>query len=211
MPKKKNLYRTYGEKLISLFARLLFSREKHSLIALARMLNCSKQSVLRLIEDIQRSYRVEIEESFEGRKKYYRIKRPAWRPARISLTPTELNALHMCRTFSEHLMGRELFDETSRALEKSMTLLPENQNYSSHHFASFRPGSIDYTPYHGIIRTLLESMDRKKICKLTCLRIMADRAKTYYITPTVTWYVHAHLMKPTNPESASRLENTVLG
>jgi len=29
--------------------------------------------------------------------------------------------------------------------------------------------------------------------------------------PTVTWNVYAHLMKPTNPESASRLENTVLG
>jgi integrase len=30
-------------------------------------------------------------------------------------------------------------------------------------------------------------------------------------SPTVTWNVYAHLMKPTNQEAACKLENTILG
>ena len=48
MAKKLNYYRGYGEKLISLFARLLFSGESYSLTELSRMPDCSKQTVMEL-------------------------------------------------------------------------------------------------------------------------------------------------------------------
>ena len=38
MAEKYDPYKSYGEKLIGLFARLLFSGESHSLTDLARML-----------------------------------------------------------------------------------------------------------------------------------------------------------------------------
>ena len=75
MPEKKDYYSSYGQKLISLFAKLLFTQRSHSLIELSRMLKCSKQTVLRLVDDIRRSYGVEIEESMENRKKYVIIQR----------------------------------------------------------------------------------------------------------------------------------------
>ena len=65
MAEKIDPFSSHGQKLISLFARLLFSRESHSLTDLARMLRCSKQTVLRNIDDIRMSYGVDIEESIE--------------------------------------------------------------------------------------------------------------------------------------------------
>ncbi len=52
--------RSYGEKLISLFAKLLFTGRRYSLTELARSLGCSKQTVLRLIDDISLAYEVPI-------------------------------------------------------------------------------------------------------------------------------------------------------
>ena len=104
MAEKINIYRSYGEKLISLFAKLLFSKESHSLTSLARMLNCSKQTVLRLVGDIQRAYGVDIDERVRGNQKYYQLTtRKDIQPA-FRLTEREMQVLYMCRAFTEHLI-----------------------------------------------------------------------------------------------------------
>ena len=46
-----SFHKSYGQKLISLFVRLLFSGESYSLTELARMLDCSNQSLRREIGD----------------------------------------------------------------------------------------------------------------------------------------------------------------
>jgi len=206
MPEKLDSYSSYGQKVISLFGKLLFTGERHSLIDLARMLNCSKQTILRLVGDIRRSYGVDIEESTVGRRKYYRLKKIGGIPPTLNLSETEFQALYMCRSFSEHLLGREILEEATRALEKGRTLLPKETPFSSHHFASFKPGSIDYTPHQEVIRTILEAMKRSRICKLTYKSIMAKRAKTFFIMPLKifshhdTIYLHARLArKPGKP------------
>ena len=201
MPEKIDPYRSYGQKLISLFAKLLFSRQSHSLIELSRMLNCSKQTVLRLVEDIRRSYGVNIEEMMEGRRKYFQIKRLSGITPALSLTYTEISVLQMCHAFAEHLLGRQLFEEATRALEKGQALLPEGKRVSFRHFASFHPGSIDYTPHQETIRRLIEAMEKRKTCQVTYRAIMEKRAKTFYIKPLKifshhdTVYLHARMAR----------------
>ena len=201
MPEKLSPYKSYGEKLISLFARLMFSEQSHSLTNLSKMLKCSKQTVLRLVSDIQRSYGVDIEESMQGNKRYYRLKKPKSIPPAINLTEMEMNVLRMCKAFSEHLLGKELFKEATRALEKSQALLPKDKTLLSHPFASFSPGSIDYTPYQESIRMLLEAMEKKRICKINYRAIMSEKLKTFYIKPLKifshhdTIYLHAGMAR----------------
>jgi len=201
MAAKRDYYSSYGQKLISLFAKLLFTQKSHSLIELSRMLNCSKQTVLRLVDDIRRSYGVEIEEFLEGKRKYYRIKRLSSAKPSLDMTENELNSLYMCKTFSEHLMGKDLYEEATQALEKNYTCLQQDKLPSPQHFASFRSGSIDYTPHQDTIRVLIEAMDSRKICKITYKSIMASRAKPLYIKPLKIFshkdslYVHACLAK----------------
>ena len=199
MPEKRDSYSSYGQKIISLFAKLLFSRQRHSLIELSRILHCSKQTVLRLVDDIKMAYGVDIEESVENRRKYYRLKRKVGIDPTLNLTGPEISVLQMCRAFTEHLLGSQLFEEASQALLKSQAHLPEKQRVDSRHFASFIPGSIDYTGHHQTIRRLIKAMDEKRICKITYKRIMADRAKTFYIKPLKifsqkdTIYLHARM------------------
>jgi len=92
MPEKFDLYKSYGEKLIGLFVRLLFSGERHSLTELAQMLDCSKQTVLRLIDNIRKSYGVNIEETKEGNRSYYQIRKPVSSLKNIPLTEAELHS-----------------------------------------------------------------------------------------------------------------------
>ena len=183
MPEKRDYYSSYGQKLISLFAKLLFSGQSHSLIELSRMLNCSKQTVLRLVDDIRRAYGVDIEESLENRRKYYRIKKAFQATAAVNLTESELQSLYMCRAFAEHLLGKHIYDDATKALEKSHAFLSSKQGFSSSNFGSFVSGSIDYTAHQEHIRTLTTAMNVRKICKVTYKSIMNRRAKSFYIKP----------------------------
>lgn len=183
MPEKKSPYATYGEKLIKLFAKLLFSGRSYSLTELSRMLVCSKQTVLRLMDDIRRSYGVEIEEIIEDRNKYYRVKKAGKITPALALTHHEMGVLLMCQAFARHLLGDALFEEASSALDKNRALAGTSLGSSPQHFTSYRPGTIDYTPHEENIRALLKAMEQRLVCRVSYRSIAADRAKTFFIMP----------------------------
>ncbi len=201
MPPKKESYRSYGERIIGLFVRLLFTREEYSLTRLAELLQCSKQTVLRLLDDLQRSYQVELEERRLGNRKFVKLRRPEGRPLPRTLSEMEFNLLLMCRDFTAHLLGEELFQEATRALEKSQALLAGDGTRSERHFAVFRPGTIDYTPHQATIKTLIQAMEEHRILKLEYKALEEPRAKVLYVKPLKvfshreTMYIHARLAR----------------
>lgn len=208
MAKKLDSYKSYGQKLISLLVRLMFSGERVSLTELARMENCSKQTIIRLLNDIRMSYGMDIEETFQGNRKYYRVKRPTSGLPVMALSETEIRTLQMCRDFTEHLIGKPLYEEATRALLKSRAFLPEKDNIFKCHFASFRPGTIDYKPQHQVIHTLIEAMEKQKVCKLTYQGLGAPQSKTFHIKPLKLFSYHdtiyLHAQKAKEPGKAYR-------
>jgi predicted DNA-binding transcriptional regulator YafY len=197
MPPKIDPYKSPGMKLISLLFRFLYTDQPQALVDLARHLGCSKQTVMRQIEYLERALDVEIETSFVGRRKYYRMRYQKNRAATVGLTASELAVLEMCSVFTRHLIGKKLFDEAAAAIGKSWFALPDAERAPSTHFADFIPGTIDYTPSHGIIKTAILAMGRQKRCKITYRGIWEDKAKTFYIKPYKlfshkdTLYLHA--------------------
>lgn len=195
MPTKKNQHSSYGQKIVTLFSRLLFSREKFGLIELARQLDCSKQTVMRLIADINQSYGVEVVGSMEGRRKYYQLRQTRKGTPQINFSHGEVATLQMCKAFTEHLLGTELFNEASLALDKSQYLIDGAS--SPRHFGSFLPGSVDYTPHQQTIRILIEAMEARKVCKILYKGAGRKRAISFYIQPFKlfshqdTLYLHA--------------------
>ena len=196
MPTKKNQHSSYGQKIVTLFARLLFSKEKFGLIELARQLDCSKQTVMRLIADINQSYGVEVVDSMVGRRKYYQLRQTRKGSPQLSFCHDEVVVLQMCKAFTEHLLGKELFSEASLALDKSQ-YLHSGSSVSPRHFGSFLPGSVDYTPHQQTIRTLIEAMEERKVCKIFYKGAGRERAISFYIQPFKlfshqdTLYLHA--------------------
>lgn len=213
MPEKYDPYKSYGEKLIGLFARLLFSGESHSLTDLARMLDCSKQTVLRLLENIRKSYGINIEETRQGNRNFYRIRKSVASLQSIPLTEAELQSLQMCKSFTQHLVGRKLYEEATQAIFKSKAALAGGQQIGECHFTAFRPGTIDYTPQHQIIHTLIDAMEKHKVCKLSYQSLNSSGPKTYYIKPLKLFshhdaiYLHAQKAKePGKPYRAPKYD-----
>jgi predicted DNA-binding transcriptional regulator YafY len=183
LPNKIDPYKSYGVKLISLFARLMFSSESHSLTDLSRMLWCSKQTVLRLVDDIRRAYGVEIEESFQERRKYFRLKKKTGKTPTIPLTSAEITTLQMCKAFAEHLLGPELLKEATQGIEKSRVHFGENLLNLDGHFASFNYGFIDYTPHQETIRRLIRAMEERKVCEVTYKAALSEKTKVFFVKP----------------------------
>ena len=201
MPEKINIYMSYGEKLISLFARLLFTGESYSLTELSRSMDCSKASIIRLVGDIKKAYGVKIEETMKGNKKYYRLDKIGKAAPILPLTESEVTALHMCKTFTEHLLGDQFYNEATRGLDKTSSLAEQTEGSPVRHFASFHLGTIDYTPHQETIRLLIEAMNQRKICRIAYKAIMEQKAKTYHVKPLKifsyrdTIYLHARLAR----------------
>jgi predicted DNA-binding transcriptional regulator YafY len=199
MPKKIDYDATHGEKLIKLFAELLFSGRSYSLTELSKMLKCSKQTVGCLVDAITQSYSVGVSEFFDGNRKYFQINKKLSKP--LNLTESEVAVLQMCKAFTEHLLGGQLFQEATQALGKSMAHLPFEQRVDGRHFSTIIPGTIDYSSHHEIIQKLIRAMEEKRICKVTYKRIMAKRAKTFYIKPLKIFshkdslYLHAEMAR----------------
>lgn len=182
MPKKRDMDKSYGEKVIRLFAGLLFSGRPRSLTELATTMNCSKQTILRILGDIESSYQVQVDRTTRGREAIFRIKgqKP---PPSAYLTPNEMDLLWMCHAFTERLLGRKLFDEAKDALDKSRTLLKDTSYIYDANFACLFSGSIDYTRHQETISTLIKAMNDKSLCKIVYKSPLNPKSKTFYIKP----------------------------
>ena len=75
MTAKLNPDATASHKVLGLFTLLLFSGRRWSLSELAKRFACSKGTILRLVESIEESRVAVIETGFEGRQKWYQMKR----------------------------------------------------------------------------------------------------------------------------------------
>jgi hypothetical protein len=90
MPEKIDIYRSYGQKLISSLQSSCFRGELLPDRALKAFL-LSKQTILRLIDDMRKSYGVEVEEVMNGNRKHFRIRRPGGAPPPLSMTDMEMS------------------------------------------------------------------------------------------------------------------------
>jgi len=203
MPNKRNPDSTYGEKLIGLFARLLFSGEWLTLPQLAREFDCSKQTILRLVRDIEQGYRVPIQTELRGHRRYFRIPRRKPSQPAAMLSRQEVESLLMCRAFTQHLLGPAGFTAARRALEKTSQLVADDDLDAAEapDFGVFRPGSIDYAPFQDTLRTLTEAMHEGRVCEVEYRKPGNGHAERMRIKPLKifawreTIYVHSRYAK----------------
>jgi len=199
---RRNPDRTYGDKLIALFARLLFHRRRYSLTELADMLDCSKQTVLRLVDDIAQAYGVTIRSELgSDRRRWFWIEGVPKSPPAALLSEAELRTLQMCRDFTRHLLGTRTWQDLERAVVKSARFLPADAQPDDLAFGVVRTGVIDYTEHENILRVLLDGLQQRRVCEVSYRSLEARRAKTFRIKPLQVFahresvYVHARLAR----------------
>lgn len=169
MPKKHNPDSTASQRAIRLFALLLFTGRKHFLSDLADEFICTKPTIMRSIQAIQLSYAAEIEEGFEGGRKWYQLKNLPRTP-HVGLTSTEVEKLALCRDLIAHLLPEGIEQIISEGIAKISTLMsqPENREAVTARKASNVPwGRIDYTPFQKILDIMLQSIATRTVCNIT--------------------------------------------
>lgn len=103
MPAKRNGDASSGEKLLALYSLLLFRQREFSLTKLAERLRCFRQTVLRLLDQLEAgSYRGPIHE-LRGGRAYCHLPRPPKRALTL-ISPEALERLVLCREFVRHLL-----------------------------------------------------------------------------------------------------------
>ena len=144
MPKQIQSDKDHGQKVIELFFKLYFSPYEYSLTELARELECSKQTIGRIVDKINSSAEgIKIEDFIKNRRRIFRIKKEKIPAKAMNLSQSEYGLLQMCCSFTKHLIGKEIFDHAANALGKSQVLIKNRETVSAKHFGAFMSCTID--------------------------------------------------------------------
>lgn len=185
MPEKIDQQASPSQKAVTLFCQLMFTGKKHYLKNLAQELRCTPQTIIRMIENIDRSYAVNIERGLDGRRRWYQIKMPKSRP-KTTLSEDEISRLLLCKDMVQHLLPKQLSKELDMTIHKTTALLPDLDNRAEA-FDSLAQvmlkGSIDYTPHEDTIRILLKAVQKKQVCEISYKSPNAPEPKAYYFAP----------------------------
>ena len=201
MQKRQNPDRSYGEKLLTLFAKLLFTGQHYSLSDLAKSLQCSKQTVLRLVDDITLAYEIPVRDEMRGNRKYIWIERRREIEPSALLSTSELRTLQMCQAFTQHLLGPKTYQEAVRAVEKSCHHLLPREEAGESTFGMVQGGTIDYGGHEEILKTILKGLEERRVCKVKYRRLMGEKSKTFSIKPLKIFahhgsvYIHGRLAR----------------
>ena len=185
MPSKIDPYASAAQKVLGLYALLLFTGRSFSLPQLAGLFHCSKQTVLRMVEQIEISHRLELETWYEGGRKWYRV-RPLARRPNVTLSVEDLQQLLLCRDIVWRLFPKPLADKITETVAKTAVLLPnyEDRAEALDSVAHFQPkGIVDYSGAGEILDALLRALRERRVCQITYRAPEWPKARTLVVAP----------------------------
>lgn len=185
MPRKKDPYATSGQKVIGLYSLLLFTGRAHSLGQLASMFQCSKQTVLRMVEEIELTHRLRLETWVEGRERMYRAVTPKQRP-NVSLTIDEIQQLLLCRDIVWHWLPAHLRKDIEGTIAKTAVLLPEydGREAALTSLAGSRPkGVVDYSKAQDQVDAVMRALRDRRVCEVAYHSPDRPKPRTLTVAP----------------------------
>ncbi len=170
MAKKLDQDATSSMKALTLYSLLLFSGKRYSLTELAVRLECSKATVLRLIDaiDAGRSLHVRVETEKKGKQSFYWATRPESKP-NVALDAKSIQDLVLCRDMLWNVMPAALRAEIGATIESTTVLLGnfEERETALHSVAApAAKGMVDYSQHQAVLATLLEALHARHIVEL---------------------------------------------
>ncbi len=203
MPSKKDPYSGPSQKVIGMFSLFLFSGRAHSLTQLAQTFRCSKQTVLRTLEQITFSHWLVIDSWTVGREKFYRARKPPKAP-NVSLDAEGLSKLLLCRDMVWHLLPDNYRKEVTRTLHGATALLPDfdDRDGIMDSYTLVKPkGMIDYSNKEFIITDLIRAIRERRLCDIIYVSPKHVEPHIYTVAPYQLIVFHEGLYLRGRPES----------
>lgn len=156
---------SYGSKLLRLFRILISDQRRHYLLDLKETLNCSSQTLIRLIEEIESEVGESLEFGKDGRKRWYKMS-PLNKDGRLNLDSDDIKFFEICRDLAEPYLPQQVKSRVDKKLwELSLKISEETQNFGEDsNFTFFSKGYIDYSPFFSMITILLDAIKGHNIC-----------------------------------------------
>ena len=115
-----------GNKLLRLFHLLMPDGHRHFQQDLQEYLNCSKQTVLRLIDEIEGVIGDNLTSGLENRKRWYQI-RPLTRSS-LGLEFEELRYLSICRDLAAPYLPEQVKQRIDKSIFNFSMLISDTAN-----------------------------------------------------------------------------------
>ena len=156
-----------AEKMLSLYTLLLTSSQPVRLTELSRLLNCAKQSVTRLIDQLESSHFGKIVRHQLGRQVAYSLDRPRHRPC-TSLDAEGLRQLALCRELLLHFLPDDMHRVMRDSLYQAAALLPDTESLPPGGIGGrLSKGRIDYEPFAATLDCLTQAMQTRNVCTVS--------------------------------------------
>jgi predicted DNA-binding transcriptional regulator YafY len=192
MPKKWNDRRN-GEKLLHLFTLLMYREKRWPLKDLAKELNCSKATALRLIDQLNSSLYAYVDHEKVGRESHYTMKANRNVPA-LNLNAEGLRQLSVCRDFMYHLLPAGSQKALDTALAQASSIAADDgRGPLKVPTRTIEKGSIDYSGFQDVYQTMMEAILKKKIVTVTYKSTLLLRPKTHAFAPKLFSQYHETL------------------
>ncbi|MDL2210483.1 WYL domain-containing protein [Desulfovibrio sp. OttesenSCG-928-O18] len=184
MGKKWNPDAKPSEKMLSLYTMLLFSGREATLSELSRELQCSKQAVLRLIDQFEASRFGKLLRTKRGRESVYRLDRPKNLP-KVSLNAEGLHQLALCRDFMLHLLPESMRKTVDITLQQASAYLSESDipEDALPVGESFAKGRIDYSPFQEMLQSVIRGIREQKVCMIRYKSSLYGDARDFEYAP----------------------------
>jgi predicted DNA-binding transcriptional regulator YafY len=190
MPKKWNNAKP-AEKMLSLYSMLLVCKRELSLTELARELDCSKQAVMRLINQLEGSRFGKVIEEKRGREAVYRLDRPRELP-RVSLNAEGLRQLALCRDFIWHLLPESMRQNLDATLLQAAAFVPDGEGGLEKHLGcSLFKGRINYAPFADMLQELIRAIRERRVCMVSYKASLREAREFAYAPGQMTAFHEA--------------------
>ena len=166
MPPKKN-ESLPGDKLLVVYRLLTGYNERHYQADIARKLECSPQTVARLIDKIEPHIGKDarIERELDGKRRYYRLVSNSAK-RNLGFSFEELHLLSTARDMAASTLPESVLRRIDDTLTHLALMLGERAT-SDAPIGFQSKGYIDYAPHLETIATLRTAIDKRQVCNVT--------------------------------------------
>ncbi|HPU96605.1 MAG TPA: WYL domain-containing protein [Candidatus Hydrogenedentes bacterium] len=169
-------------RLLQLYL-LLCDGKRYTLSQLAERINGSRQTVLRLMEELDCVRGVVIKKWKEGRQRYYQL-RSRTSMSSIPLDPDTIRYLVLCQHIVRHMIPEPVRENLEHRFMEHLaggeSPASEGESFS---LETLKKGYVDYTPFRGIFDDLELSMRKRTLCRVIYRTRINKPEKIFYIAP----------------------------
>lgn len=169
-------------RLLQLYL-LMGEGEKYTLTQLAERCGCSRQTVLRLMEELDRVKGVKIAKWKEGRSRCYQL-RPRTSMSTLVLDADAIQYLVLCQSIVQHMIPEPVRQQLERRLTQGLQFSSETAEAGGElSLGVFKKGYVDYTPLQPIFDDIQVAMKHRSVCRVRYRARLSAPERVFYVAP----------------------------